>query len=252
RPSRIQRPKSNTIGGDSWPCDRESVVRDAPRRPRNSRKSPTTHTMPINVNARSMISPIGRRMTSVDLSGPHHKPRPHGEIAHGSAVARDARSWVLAVPAAGRPGVLFQSERGQRRPAGPTALVGLDRQPDVRHAIGDDRPPFALVRRPRRAEVVLLAEDMPIGHPTVGRDGDLHLLRPGVVRLVDLDEERPDRLRSVKCHDHRLWSRRSGYPATRSGSALAVEGVIDRMVWILRRHEDGRARGDVDFGTAVV
>src|SRR5207248_8601035 len=144
------------------------------------------------------------------------------------------------------------TSRPQQPTARTTAHYRLERPPDVRHPSSDDRPPFVVVRRPRRAEVVLLAEDMPIGRPTVGRDGDLHLLRPGGVRLVDLDEERPDRLRSVKCHDHRLWSRRSGYPATRSGSALAVEGVIDRMVWILRRHEDGRARGDVDFGTAVV
>ena len=31
-----------------------------------------------------------------------------------------------------------------------------------------------------------------------------------------------------------------------SRSALAVEGVIDRRLWISRRREDGRDRGDVD------
>jgi hypothetical protein len=50
-----------------------------------------------------------------------------------------------------------------------------------------------------------------------------------------------NRLRSVKCEDQPLFSGLRGDPTTRSRSSLAVEHVIDWMVWILGRHEHGRA-----------
>src|SRR5262245_1747438 len=105
-------------------------------------------------------------------------------------------AWSLASPRWS-----LQGERRERGPANLAAFVRLDPQLQVADRVALDGPLFLLQRRPRRAEVVLLAHDLLIGPPSVTRDREGHLLRATYVRLLDHENDLADCLWRIKRQD---------------------------------------------------
>jgi hypothetical protein len=65
--------------------------------------------------------------------------------------------------------------------------------------------------------------------------------------FLDLKTEQTQGLWGIEGQEQPLWSRRPGDPAAPSRAAVAIEGVVNRIISGLRCYPYGRERRDVFF-----
>jgi hypothetical protein len=80
----------------------------------------------------------------------------------------------------------------------------------------------------------------------IGGDGQLEILGPNQLKLLDLQDEPADRLWGVEGEDHLLLARFLGDPATPARTWVIVENVVNGMIGVLGGDQHGRDGGDVN------
>src|SRR5512135_23455 len=116
----------------------------------------------------------------------------------------------------------------------------------MRDRIGRHRPVLPLEGHDRRAEVVLLTQQFPVGLPAITGERHLEFLRAGDLRFLDFQDDPADRLRGVKRQDQRLLAGPSGHPTAPPRASSLIEGVIHGMLGGFGADQHGRRGSDVD------
>jgi hypothetical protein len=142
---------------------------------------------------------------------------------------------------------LLEGERGQCSMAGCAPFVRRDNELQVGNALHRDCPILTLKRRAWGTKGILLAQQCLVSMPPVSRDRHLDLLRTARVLFLNLKTEQAQGLGGIEGQEQPLWSRCCSDPAAPSRAAVAIEGVVNRIIGGLRGYPYGRERSDIFF-----
>src|SRR4029434_2654795 len=109
-------------------------------------------------------------------------------------------------------------------------FVRRDHQLQVGDTLRRNRPCLAFKRCAWWTEGVLLAQQGLVGLPPVSRDCHLDLLCTAYIPCVARKAELAQGLRGIEGQKQPLWPRCPGDPAASPRAAVAVEGVVNRII----------------------